>query len=208
MGGYPQANAEESNEEGLEEVEEVPDCYILPLSYDDDAPFLIIPIPEAFRLGYNGSSYPNVMYLQFVPRKENITYWTELITICQTTEMLDAHAFIRSFKAAMEESQVVETYSHYTSYIRCGTERGIKVGYYVSEHPSFDPHQIGIAVPRCLELLKVKTIQGDDRVWVIQYAVRYDPSEISDQEREELIDKVHSFFKKCKVSSTVAASSV
>src|ERR1700730_11181323 len=120
----PQVNAEESFEDNFDEALEPPDCYILPLSYDDDAPFLIIPIPETFKLGYNGSSYPDVMYLQFVPRKENVTYWTELITICQTTEMLDAHAFIRSFKSVMEESQVVESFSHYTSYIRCGSERG------------------------------------------------------------------------------------
>lgn len=203
-----QATADEDNENSLEEaMAEPPDCYILPLSYDEDAPLLIIPIPEGFRLSYNGSSYPDVMYLQFVPCKENSTYWTEMITLCQTTETLDAHEFIRSFKSVMEEARVVESYSQYTSYIRCGSERGVKVGYYVSEHPSFDPHKIGITAPPCLELLKVKTIQADDRVWVIQYVVRYDPEETSYEEREALIDKVHEFFKRCKVSSNFAGSS-
>ena len=208
--GYPQQGAaEESNEEGLEEMkEEPPESYVLPLSYDDDAPLLIIPVPQTFKLAYNGSTYPDVMYLQFVPYNENINYWSELITICQSTEMLDSHTFIRSFKSIMEESQSLESYTDYTSYIRCGLERGIKVGYYISEHPSFNPHQIGIAAPRYLEILKVKTVQGEDRVWVIQYAVRYDPATVSDEQRREFIDKIHRFFKTCKVSSNVTGSPV
>ncbi len=208
--GYPLESAShEMNEEGIqEESQETSESYVLPLSYDDDAPLLIIPVPQTFKLGYDGSSYPDVMYRQFIPCNENINYWSELITICQSTEMLDAHGFIRTFKSVMEDSQNLEAYPNYSSYIRCGTERGVKVGYYVSEHPSFNPHQIGIQAPRYMELLKVKTVQSEDRVWVIQYAVRYDPMTITDEQRDELIEKIHNFFRTCKVSSNVTGSPI
>lgn len=198
---------EDKKEEDCEEmVQDATHSYVLPLCYDEDPALLIIPIPLEFKLAYNGSSYPDVMYLQFVPHHENINYWSELITICQSTETLDAHMFIRSFKSVIEKTHILDSYPNYTSYIRCGSERGIRVGYYVSEHPVIDPHQIGIQAPRYTELLKVKTVQSEDRVWIIQYAVRYDPLTMPEEQRDHLIKKIHDFFRTCKVSSNVTGS--
>lgn len=204
--GFPQGAFAEEEEEIDEVTRDTPESYVLPLSYDEDAPILIIPIPHAFKLAFNGSTYPDVMYVQFVPHYENINYCSECITICQSTDILDAHAFIRTFKEAIEEAQTLEDSPNYTSYIRCGLERGIKVGYYVSEHPSINPHNRNIQAPRHIELLKVKTVQSEDRVWVIQYAAEYDPMTTSDDQRDELIDKIHGFFKTCKVSFNVTGS--
>lgn len=207
--GYPlQAAPEEQNEEIEEMQQESCESYVLPLSYDEDPALLIIPVPQDFKMAYNGSSYPDVLYLQFIPHNETINYWSELITICQSTELLDAHEFIKTFKNVIEETQSLESYPNYTSYIRCGLERGIKVGYYVSEHPSINPHQIGIQAPRYMELLKVKTVQAEDRVWVIQYSLRYNPMTITEDQRDELVEKMHSFFKTCKVSANVTGSPI
>jgi hypothetical protein len=201
--------SKEENEEGIEEIaQESSESYVLPLSYEEDAALLVIPLPQHFKMAYNGSTYPDVLYLQFIPHNETINYWSELITICQSTELLDAHEFIKTFKNVIEETQSLESYPNYTSYIRCGLERGIKVGYYVSEHPSINPHQIGIQAPRYMELLKVKTVQAEDRVWVIQYALRYDPLTITDEQLDELVEKMHDFFKTCKVSSNVTGSPI
>src|ERR1700733_7814465 len=82
-----QSAIEDKNVEDLEEMPlDAPQSYILPLSYDEDPPLLIIPVPDELKLAYNGSSYPDVMYLQFIPQGENINYWSEMITICQSTE--------------------------------------------------------------------------------------------------------------------------
>ncbi len=206
--GYPLLAVPEDQEEEMEEMQqEVAESYVLPLSYDEDAALLVIPVPQNFKMAFNGSTYPDVLYLQFIPHQETLNYWSELITICQSSDLLDAHEFIKTFKNVIEETQSLESYPNYTSYIRCGLERGIKVGYYISEHPSINPHQIGIQAPRYMELLKVKTVQADDRVWVIQYALRYDPMAITDEQHDELFQKVHDFFKTCKVSANVTGSS-
>lgn len=208
--GHPlQKNFEEADDEKMEETSPIhPESYVLPLSYDADAPLLVVPVPQSFQLANNGSSYPDVLFLEFVPQTQNMNYWSELITIGQSSEILDAHAFIKTFKMGLEELQLLDSYPNYTSYIRCGLERGIKVGYYISEHPSINPRQLGIHAPQYNEMLKVKTVQGEDRVWVIQYAIRYNAKIISDEQREKILDKIQTFFKSCKISSNVTPSSI
>src|SRR5690349_23786396 len=85
--GFSHFSFAEEEEEELEEMsQDPPESYVLPLSYDEDAPILIIPIPHAFKLAFNGSTYPDIMYVQFVPHYENINYCSECITICQSTD--------------------------------------------------------------------------------------------------------------------------
>jgi hypothetical protein len=184
------------------------ESYILPLSYDEDPPLLVIPIPQSFRLAFDGSSYPDVMYLEFVPQDENIKYWSEQITICQSTEASDAHVFIKAFKSVMEETHSLHSYPNYTSYIRCALERGIKVGYYISEHPAMDLNRLGIQAPCYNEMIEVKIVQGEDRIWVIQYAMRYNARTLTNDQHEKMLDKIQSFFDTCKVSSNVTGSPI
>ena len=160
----------------------------------DEKNIIVFDIPSGFKLAYNASKDPSLLFWEFIPQGEDIDHWSKIITI-QSVESLPMDEFFNALQSNLQPLSI---------HCNIAIEGGIKTGYCTAELISKNP-QLPEESLDLNELLMVKAFETENRLWIAQYATRFDPKTTSEQ-KQKIADEMNNFLKNCAVTPEILAS--
>jgi hypothetical protein len=187
----------DKNYQTLKEVQEKHPDFKKKITFPIDGKNIIVfDIPTGFKLEYNSSKDPSLLFWEFIPQSEDIDHWSKIITI-QSVESLQIDEFFSALESNLHPLSISCNFS---------SESGVKTGYCTVDLISKNPQKPELSLD-LNELLMVKAFETENRIWIAQYATRFDPKTITPEQRQKMVDEMNDFLKNCTVVPDILASS-
>lgn len=166
-------------------------------------------LPKHFTLAYRNRTN-NQITLEFIPEGEKISNWSEIITIIfadgiakseeALAAYLEGHQLI--FLSALKPEEVQQ--AGYHTYKEGDCPAATFVADAAATRVGAKLYHKNRRIPGKNEIVMIKTILGE-RLMQYQYAIQYDEN-ISDEQKQILIQKMEEILSHCTVISAVKVS--
>lgn len=150
--------------------------------------FIVI-VPDGFKLANGGMVSPTTMIGEHIPEAESIDAWSEMMTL-----MLDKNKYKPVDVVNMTVAEFRKSDPNSKIEINEVTESGLKLVNALVDHvvkPVASISKVGTN-----EILGIKALSNNQGTWIIQYAVRYDATTTSADQKAAIVEKVKSAMEK------------
>lgn len=139
----------------------------------------IIEVPEGFKIANAGAMTSNSMMAEHIPQNENINNWSEIMTVILVKNANNPLSLVNmAMKSCKEEDPKAKTTVTNT------LENGVPVIYGTMDQAC---KSTGYAEH---ELMGMKVVCNFENIWMVQYAVHYDPATTTEKQKEMIMQHI------------------